>query len=294
MSFKGIITSLKMSINALLKQIGLELVTTRKKQYEIARLRKLKEQGHWLSPRYAEGLQFDKQKYLKFLQEVCLPYKSEYTSFQKKPEDGNDGFFLENGWFESIDAEILYSMIRHFRPHHIIEVGSGYSTRLMHKAIRDGKTETILTCIDPNPRVAIHDYADEHIRLPVEFIDPSRISYALRANDILFVDSSHIVTTGGDIPYLYLEVLPKLEEGVFIHIHDIFSPFDYPEEWVIELQRGWTEQYVVHAFLCYNNAFEIVWPAYYIWKYHKDEVLALIPSDKIKALPSSLWLRRIL
>ena len=110
----------------------------------------------------------------------------------------------------------------------------------------------------------------------------SKILDLLSAGDILFIDSSHTVTTGGDVPYLFLEILPRLNPGVLIHIHDIFLPFDYPEQWVLE-DWGWTEQYLVHAFLSYNQTFEILWPASYVWEHHRLISCASYPT--LRRLP---------
>jgi hypothetical protein len=91
-----------------------------------------------------------------------------------------------------------------------------------------------------------------------------------------------------------LEILPRLRQGVLVQIHDIFIPYDYPEEWVLD-DWGWTEQYLVHAFLCYNYAFEILWPASYMWDKHQPEIKRVIPNlDEDIPRPSSLWLRKVL
>lgn len=183
-------------------------------------------------------------------------------------------------------------MLRRFQPANIVEVGSGFSTRLMRRAINEGKLVTRITSIDPHPNTSVQPYADEYIRTPVEDVEAAKILKLLSAGDILFIDSSHAVKTGGDIPYLFLEILPRLGTGVFIHIHDIFLPFDYPEEWVLE-DYGWNEQYLVHAFLAYNQSFEILWPASYVWAHRKSEILSVISTASAAARPSSLWLNKL-
>jgi hypothetical protein len=123
-------------------------------------------------------------------------------------------------------------------------------------------------------------------------VDPSIIFDSLEEGDLLFIDSSHQIVTGGDVPYLFLEVLPRLKKGVLVHIHDVFLPFDYPEEPVLS-GWGWGEQYLVHAFLAFNEVFQILWPARYVWGYRQDEVLDVIPADVNVFPPSSLWLERV-
>jgi predicted O-methyltransferase YrrM len=288
----GLRGNVKTALNALLRPAGLEVGTTLKQRLENARLRKLQEKEHWDQPRYSQGLRFDDEKALQFLQETCAPYREDYQKFPASPNGDETQYFLQNGWFESVDAEVLYSVLRRFQPANIVEVGSGFSTRVMRRAIRDGKLPTKITSIDPHPNTSVQPYADEFIKAPVEDVAIERILGLLSAGDILFIDSSHAVKTGGDVPYLFLEVLPRLKPGVFIHVHDIFLPFDYPEEWVLE-DWAWTEQYLVHAFLAYNNVFEIVWAARYMWEHHRSEVAALIPSASLAHRPSSLWLRKL-
>jgi predicted O-methyltransferase YrrM len=229
---------------------------------------------------------------LRFLTETCAPLEASLAALGREATGTEGTFPLDNDYFGGIDAEVLYCMTRLGRARQIVECGSGFSTRLMRKAVDDGKLATNITAIDPDPRIKIDQHAGTHIRLPVEQVEISVIVDTLSANDILFIDSSHRVTTGGDVPYLCLEVLPKLDPGVLIHFHDIFLPFDYPEDWVVEQRWGWTEQYLVHAFLAYNQAFEILWPARYMWEYHRQEVECAMPVAADRT-PTSLWLRKI-
>src|SRR5260370_7925564 len=100
----------------------------------------------------------------------------------------------------------------------------------MRRAIVEGKINTKLTCIDPEPRVEIQQYADEQLIQPVEELEPSTLAGILDANDILFIYPSHTVTTGGDLPFLYLEILPPLPPGVPIPAHHPLFPFYYPKQ----------------------------------------------------------------
>ena len=285
-------TTIKNGLNAALRPLGLEIGTTLKRRIEDERLRRLQASGHWEAQKYTAGLRVDDQAALQFLSETCAPYRSEYRTFAPSPNGDESQYFLENGWFESVDAEILYSLLRRFQPANIVEVGSGFSTRVMRRAINEGKLATRITSIDPHPNTSVAPYADECIKSPVEDIEAERIVDILNAGDILFIDSSHTVKTGGDVPYLFLEILPRLKPGVLIHIHDIFLPYDYPEKWVFE-DWGWTEQYLVHAFLSFNQAFDILWLGSYMWEHHAPEISALIPNASPLARPSSLWLKRL-
>jgi hypothetical protein len=288
----GITGKAKAALNALLKPIGLEVDSTLRKQIENARLRKLDDRGHWGEQIYTQGLSLDDGKALQFLKETCGPYRSGYQTFATHQNGDDSQFFLENGWFGSVDAEVLYSVIRRFHPANVVEVGSGFSTRVVRRAINDGKLNTKITSIDPNPNTNVQPFADEYIRAAVEDVDALQILNLLKAGDILFIDSSHTVKTGGDVPFLFLEILPRLPAGVLIHIHDIFIPFDYPPEWVIE-GWGWNEQYLVHAFLAYNEAFEILWPSSYMWNRQQAAIIEVVPSAAAAGKqPSSLWLSK--
>ena len=285
-------TRIKLGLNAILTPLGLELITTAKRRDDAAILKKLTEKAHWALPRYIEGLQIDETKCLEFLSRTCAPFKSEYEQFCSTASSNPGEFYLHNPWFGPVDAELLYSMIRACRPRETVEVGSGFSTRLIRMAIDHGNLSTRLTSIDPQPRVDIDKHVDECIRKPVEDMEAATIADRLDVNDILFIDSSHFVRTGGDVPFLFLEVLPRLKPGVYVHIHDIFMPFDYPEEWVRE-GREWTEQYLVQSFLAYNSVFEIVWPASYMWKNRQTDVRTIIEAPVNCPTPSSLWVRRV-
>jgi predicted O-methyltransferase YrrM len=286
-------TQLKQMLNAVLRPVGLQLGTTRDQNQETLRLRQLVDRGHWSAPRYSCGLHLERDRYHEFLDSVCSPYRPNFPQRLPEAASGNEAFYLNNGWFDSVDAEVLYSIIRRFKPARIVEVGSGFSTRAMRRAILDGSLHTRVISIDPIPRVDVASFADEQIRTPVETLEVSRLVELLQANDVLFIDSSHLITTGGDVTFLCLEVLPELRPGILVHFHDIFLPFEYPQSSVVNFRWGWNEQYLVQAFLYNNSEYEIVWPAFYMWTQYKGEVLKTIPCDPLRTSPSSLWLRKI-
>jgi len=174
-----------------------------------------------------------------------------------------------------------------------VEVGSGFSTRVIRRAIWDGSLSTRVRSIDPAPRIDVEGYADEHLQSRVEELDASELARSLGVNDILFIDSSHTVTNGGDVPFLFLEVVPRLVPGVLIHVHDVFLPFDYPQDWVVDKGRNWNEQYLVQALIYGSNTLEILWPAHYMWRCHRREIMQAIPSEPGPYIPSSLWLKKL-
>lgn len=144
-------------------------------------------------------------------------------------------------WFPRLDAAAAYAIVRHLAPARLIEVGSGHSTRFFARAVADGAMATAITAIDPAPRADIADDAITVYRLPVQAVDLS-VFDSLAAGDVLMIDSSHLLVPGGDVDVLFNTVLPRLVEGVWVHIHDIFLPDGYPPGWA---WRGYAEQLAV-------------------------------------------------
>jgi len=232
--------------------------------------------------------------------------KAEYDAFPRNVHAAAGGFHLNNGWFEKVDAEILYCMIREFRPTQMIEVGSGVTTKLSAQAIRKNVEEDAsyvcdFTAIEPLP-VRIDCKAlppvFNLIQERVQEVPLGKLTF-LQENDILFIDSSHVCRTGSDVNYLILEVLPRLQEGVLIHFHDIFLPWDYPRSWVIDNHRFLNEQYLLWAFLACNPLFEIVWGSYYMLQRNPEALDAAFATFREDItgpgtfLPGSFWIRRV-
>lgn len=151
-----------------------------------------------------------------------------------------------------------------------------------------------ITCIEPYPdalsKLLRADDDVEVIQAPVQDVAIDRFS-ELAANDILFIDCSHVVRTGSDAHYLITRVLPMLPIGVYIHIHDIFWPFEYPQVW-IEEGRAWSEAYLLHAFLLFNSAFEIVLFNDWLMHEHYDLMRSAVPAMAPGA-GGAIWLRRV-
>jgi hypothetical protein len=118
--------------------------------------------------------------------------------------------------------------------------------------------------------------AAHHYSAPVQNV-PLEVFARLESSDILFIDSSHILKTGSDVNHYLFEILPILQPGVLVHIHDILYPFEYPEAWVLEDKRSWNEAYALRAFLEYNSAFEIVYWNNFVWRHLRDDLAALMP-----------------
>lgn len=199
--------------------------------------------------------------------------------------------FYRNLAFAPGDAETLYNVLRHFRPRRVIEVGSGESTKFATHALRANGSGEVL-CIEPYEHPEFEDVGFEVVRSKVEDVDPGLFA-SLRAGDVLFIDSSHVARPGGDVVFLFTTVLPALEPGVIVHVHDIFTPRDYPPDW-LERRWFWDEQYVVEAMLAAGDHYEILLAVNLLYHEHRAELDAACPElahGEDPREPASLWLR---
>jgi hypothetical protein len=253
----------------------------------------------WVQPQEMVGININDEMQTNLLSDFHSKFNKEYDKFPEKQTNIPYKYFIDNHLFSSVDGEIYYCMIRHFKPKKIIEVGGGYSTYLAAEAIlknkeKNGK-ESELIIIDPYPNKILQKGfpgLSKVIKSKVEDVNYS-LYKELGENDILFIDSSHVLKMGNDVQYLYLEVLPRLNKGVLIHIHDIYLPQHYPKEWLIKEYRFWDEQYLLQMFLTYNNEFEIVMCNNYLHQKHQDLLINMFKTyESSKILPSSFWIRR--
>jgi hypothetical protein len=247
------------------------------------------------------GIQIKDQDILDRLSRFASRYRREYTTFPTNRTDVSHQFYIRNGAFVSVDAEILYCIIREFKPHRVIEIGSGNTTYLAAQAIEANRQENLLyncnlTAIEPYPVAVLKQGfpgLTQLIEKPIQSI-PLPFFDALDDGDVLFIDSSHVAKIGSDVLYEYLEILPRLNKGVFVHVHDIFLPAEYPKAWIYSERRFWNEQYLFHAFLLFNNAFEIIWPGSYIHHKYPDKLEEAFPSyNRQNTVPGSFWIRKI-
>lgn len=218
-----------------------------------------------------------------FLNSAVRPHCNDFDNLK---------FELVNGSFMAVDAHVYYGVIREYRPRKIIEVGAGYSTRLSVLASR--RTQSSVTAIDPTPSIVALQSSAKIIASKVEDL-PLDMFTALNNGDILFIDSSHCLTTGGDIAFLYCEVLPRLKPGVLIHVHDIYLPDPYPA--VYHKQRlYYNEQYVLQAMLDHSDRYEVLWPGAWMYAKFPKELTGIFPeiTEMRKpyplAVPSSFWM----
>ncbi|MFC0546322.1 class I SAM-dependent methyltransferase [Kutzneria chonburiensis] len=205
-------------------------------------------------------------------------------------------YYADNPMFGLADAAVYYSMFRELKPSRVIEVGSGFSSAIGLDAADRFAPDTSFTFVEPYPDrlLGILRPADQQrcelIRHGVQEVPLSTFDQ-LRSGDLLFIDSTHVSKAGSDVNYLFFEVLPRLADGVVIHVHDIFWPFEYPAEWLRE-GRNWTENYLLRAFLTHNTAFEILLFNSWFWETENASVRAALP-QAADLLPGSIWLRKV-
>ncbi len=206
-------------------------------------------------------------------------------------------FYFNNGAFESGDAEYWYQLIRTIKPKRIFEVGSGNSTLMAIQAIRknrgdDPNYECEHICIEPYEMPWLEESGVTVVRKKVEDMEISFFS-RLQENDVLFIDSSHIIRPQGDVLFEYLELLPSLNKGVIVHVHDIFSPRNYPKLWLQDEVRFWNEQYLLEAFLSHNSSWKIIGALNYLHHGYYDKLKSAAPFLTQEREPGSFYIQKI-
>jgi SAM-dependent methyltransferase len=247
----------------------------------------------WTRESPLEGIDLNEQAQVALLSEVFPRFAPEADALPTR-QQAEPGFFLGNGMFDGTDALIYYCMIRHHQPRRIVEVGAGYSTSIALKALELNGGGDVIS-VDPHPSDLLRALSPDLralIERPVQEVDPD-VFEALVADDILFVDSSHVSTIGSDVNHLVFEVLPNLTPGVLVHFHDIFLPFEYPKEWVLEKRRFWSEQYLVRAFLTFNEHFEVILSNAFLGAKHHELLRQTFPMSPWWG-GGSFWIRRTL
>ena len=205
-------------------------------------------------------------------------------------------YYYGNDLYCHCDAILLYSMIRHFRPRKIIEAGSGFSSsvildtndRFMDGTVRveliEPYPDRLYSLMTPNDRASVVVHEKKLQEMPLDYFE------TLEANDILFIDSSHVSRVASEVNFYMFEILPRLKPGVLIHIHDIFNGFEYPRQW-IDAGKSWSEAYLLRAFLEYNHAFDVILFSTYLARFHEDFFREKMPLC-LKNTGGSIWLRK--
>jgi len=239
------------------------------------------------------GVDLSEHAQLELLKELSR-YSADFP-FEDAP-NSRYRFHCNNGFFGGGEALILYCMLRHFQPAGIVEVGSGYTSALMLDARDLFLPETRLTFIEPHPArlFSLLRQADkERCRILVEPVQNTdqAVFRELAANDFVFLDSSHVAKIGSDVVHILANILPQLKPGTIIHFHDIYWPFEYPKDWVLDKGRAWNEAYFLRSFLQFNSDFEILFFNSFVARACDNDLRKTMPA-LFKEPGGSIWLRR--
>jgi predicted O-methyltransferase YrrM len=302
MKFEGLRRDLMFGVyNAffnLFQKLGVHLTAVR--YYSpIPDTRSLKDEL-WTQRSSMTGVRLDGDKQITLLRDFAREYKGEYSQLPFHPTNVPHQHYLGYRRFGPGDGEVLYCMIRKFKPARIIEIGSGNTTYLMAQALLRNREETgrdfQLMAFDPYPNHVVQagfPGLSKCIKARIEDVPLSAFA-ELDASDILFIDSSHALRIGGDVQYEYREIIPSLRTGVLVHSHDIFLPAEYLKDMVMERKLFWGEQYLLQAFLAFNDSFSVLWAGSYMHLKHPEELEAAFPSyNRDRCWPCSFWMRRV-
>lgn len=236
------------------------------------------------------AINFNIKNQLDLLDKLTFSEELLELSFKPYPEKNSD-FGLNNGLFGAGDADFLYQFLRYFQPAKIIEIGSGNSTKVARLALAKNQRDSKHICIEPYEQPWLEQF--EQITVVRERIENCSIDWGseLQEGDLLFIDSSHMIRPQGDVLKEYIEIIPSLKSGVFIHIHDIFTPRDYGVGCIVEDVRFWNEQYMLEAILANNNRYTIVASLNLLKNNYYNELKSICPYLKKDDQPGSFYLR---
>ena len=257
----------------------------------------------WEKKSELSGIDFRPKEQLALLEHLGHEFGSE-CEWPLTPTAIPTQFYLINNSFSYGCASALHAIIRHFKPQHFIEIGSGHSSKIISKALEMNKDDDPsrtpeYIVVDPYPSEMVSTQlpsVSKVMKEKVECVDP-KLFEILEENDILFVDSGHTVRTGSDVNFILLEVLPRLRSGVIIHFHDINLPYEYPKVYFTnpQFRMFWTEAYLLQAFLTFNRDFEILLAMNYLQTDHMSDYCKAFPRFKLAdnwANSGSFWIRR--
>ena len=241
------------------------------------------------------GLKFNEKKQLQLLSK--LNFKTEFIEYVEEEQKSNSkyNFDIKNHTFAPGDSEFLFQVVRYFKPKKIIEIGGGSSTLIINKAVKLNNVGTKHNakhiCIEPYRNPWLENLKD--VKVIRQQVENSSINWKndLKNNDLLFIDSSHIIRPQGDVLFEYLEIIPKLPKGVIVHVHDIFTPYEYPNDWIRKNIFLWNEQYLLEVLLSNFTRYEIIASLHLLKNKFFDNLKTVCPYLKSNHLPGSIYFR---
>jgi hypothetical protein len=224
--------------------------------------------------------------------ESIAAFAGELSDVPDGPSTQPGEFVWNNGAYPRDDAYAYYGIVRHVQPDRVIEVGAGSSSLVLARAVSANRKACEVTLIDPEPNWDLlgelpHGWT--MVEEVVQLVDAGQFE-ALGPGDVLFYDGSHCVRTGSDVNWIFFEVLPRLASGVWIHVHDLMWPWDYPPRWVLDEALSWNEQYLVQAFLMGNRLYRVRLAIALLRTLRRPELTAMLGSP---ASGGSLWIEKL-
>ena len=230
------------------------------------------------------------EKHLPDFEKLCKQaqqYNKEFETFKKSSKFTPLAPRFNQDWFSGIDGAFTYALTRILKPAKIIEVGTGFSTRFLAQAVKDGGFPNLLYSVNPKELHGESKLCSKFFNCTLDKV-PLSLLTDLKAGDILFIDASHLFMKGTDLEIIFLQVLPQLQKGVYIHFHDIFLPDDYPhnEDW-----DWWSfNEQTILAVLLTCGGYTPVMPCAYLRKYYPQMLKEINAPCHPKAQESSFWL----
>lgn len=247
----------------------------------------------WADPFEPYDIDWNLRGQLEVAREVSA-FVHELVDIPFHPTGPPAAYHWNNDFWNNADALVQYGLIRSRRPKRVVEIGCGWSSLLLAKALTRNASPFAVFQVEPypNPEIFKQLASDwKHYqcilqRAPLEIFDQ------LDVGDILFYDGSHCSKVASDVNWFFFRILPRLRSGVLIHLHDILFPCDYPEEWIFERGQTWNEQYVLQAFLMNNSKYRVVIANQYLFTHCKEELDRLYqgvqPSHGV-----SFWMQKL-
>jgi predicted O-methyltransferase YrrM len=247
----------------------------------------------WVDPYEPRDIEWNLNGQMDIAREVAV-YVNELADIPYDPPSGQITYHWNNNFWNNADALVQYGLIRSRQPKRVIEIGCGWSSLLLARALKRNAVRCQVLQIEPYPNAAIFEQLPSdwvHLHCILQRASPE-IFDRLEPGDLLFYDGSHCSKVASDVNWFFFRILPRLRSGVLIHLHDVFFPYDYPDEWIFKRGQTWNEQYVLQAFLMNNSKYRIVIANRYLFTHCKQELDKLYqgvqPSHGV-----SLWMKKL-
>jgi predicted O-methyltransferase YrrM len=208
-------------------------------------------------------------------------YRHELADVPREPRPGHTEFVWENNAFGGADAVVYYGMVRSLQPRRVVEVGAGWSSLLLARALARNAQPCAVTLVEPEPNPELFAVlpADWSVRRCILQHADLALFDDLQAGDVCLFDGSHCVRTASDVTWFFFEVLPRLASGVVVQIHDMLFPEEYLDRWVYDEGLSWNEQYLVQAFLMHNDAYHMRIANHMLWVERRADIDRLHGAD---------------